>query len=162
MGSPVVYFLEMILRLPFELFLDAINEGLGFSQVFLQEGLELCPGNRDYLLTLLPTLVLRPAHTNIPAEEKNCKESPVGSSGLSVLKMVFALLTEMIAVYMRLTIIHLRYFSLERSLALRWRLFKSLIRLYVGLYEFFEQFISGGQSGSWSGNESGNLVEARG
>ena len=65
------------------------------------------------------TLVLRLAHTNILAEEKSCKGSPVDPSGPSGLKMVFALLTEVIVVYMQLTIIHLQYLSIERLLALR-------------------------------------------
>ena len=162
MGSPIVYFLQLVLRVPFELFPDTINKWLGFSQVLLQKGLELCPGNGDQLLTLVATLVLRLVHTNVLAEEKSCKGSPVGPSGPSGLKMVFALLTEVITVYIQVIIIHLRYFSLERSLALCWRLSRSLVWLQVGLYEFFEQFIGRGRSGSRSGNQSGNLVGARG
>ena len=63
--------------------------------------------------------VLRPAHTNIFAKERSYKRSPVGSGGFSNLKMIFALLTEMIAIYMQLTIIHLRYLSLKKLLELR-------------------------------------------
>ena len=110
----------------------------------------------------MATFVLRPAHINVSAEEKSCKRSLVGLGGSSGLKIVFALLTEVIAVHMQLTIIHLRYLSLERSLALRWRRSRPLVRLQVGLYEFFEQFIGRGRSGSRSGNQSGNLNGARG
>ena len=72
-------------------------------------------------------LVLHPAHTNVSAEEKSCKGSLIGPGGPSGLKIVFVLLTEVILVYMRLTIIHLWYLSLERSLALRWRMSRSLV-----------------------------------
>ena len=70
--------------------------------------------------------------------------------------MVFALLTKVIAVLMRLTIIHLRYLSRERFLALRLRLSRSLVWLQVGLHKFFEQFIGRGQSASRSESQSGN------
>ena len=103
-------------------------------------------------------LLLRPAHTNGPAEEKSCKKSLVDPIVPSGLKMVFALLTEVIAVHMWLIIIHLWYLSLESPLALRWSLFRSLGRFLVGLHEFFEQFIGRGRSGNRSGNQSGNLV----
>ena len=110
----------------------------------------------------MATLVLRPVHTNVPVEESSYKGSPVGPRGPSSLKMVFALLTEVIAVHMRLIIIYLRYLSLERSLTLCWKLSRPLVQLQVGLYEFFEQFIGRGRSRSQSGNQSGNLDGVRG
>ena len=42
--NPVVYFLQLVLRVPFELLPDTINEGLGLSQVLPQESLEFGPG----------------------------------------------------------------------------------------------------------------------
>ena len=48
---------------------------------------------------------------------------------------------------MGLTIIYFWYFSLKNLFALRRKLFKSLVRLQLGLYEFFEQFIRSGRSG---------------
>ena len=105
-------------------------------------------------------LVLCPVHTNIFAEEKSCKESPVGPSGPSSFKIIFTLLTEVIAVHVQFTIIYLWYLSLKGSLALCWRLFRSLVWLQVGFYELFEQFIGKGQS--QSGNQSENQSGARG
>ena len=64
-------------------------------------------------------LELHPAHSNIPTEKKGRKKSPVGPSGLSSLKIIFPLLTEVIAVHMQLTIIYYWYFSLKDLLALR-------------------------------------------
>ena len=68
--------------------------------------------------------------------------------------MIFALLTEVIAVHVQLIIVYLWYLSLKGLLMLYWRLFRFLIRLQVGLHEFFEQFI--GREKSRSGNRSGN------
>ena len=80
--------------------------------------------------------------------------------------MIFALLTEVIAVHVRLTIVHLWYLSLKGLFALLRRLSRSLVRLQVGLHEFFEQFLGSDRSGSRSGNrsgiQSGNQFGARG
>ena len=46
-------------------------------------------------------------HTKVPPEKKNRKKSRVGPGGSSSLKMIFAILTEVIAVYVQFTIIHL-------------------------------------------------------
>ena len=83
-------------------------------------------------------LVLRPADTNIPAEEGSCEKSPVVPSGPSSLKIILALLTEVIAVHVGLTIVHLWYLGLKGSLALRWRWSRSLVRLQVGPHELSE------------------------
>ena len=55
----------------------------------------------------MATLALRPMHTNVSAEEKSCKRRPIGPSGPSSLTMIFVLLTEVIAIYLRLTIVRL-------------------------------------------------------
>ena len=78
--------------------------------------------------------------------------------------MIFALLTEVIAVHMGLIIINLWNLSLKVSFALQ--LSRSLVRLQVGLHKFFEQFLGSDRSGSRSGNrsgiQSGNQFGARG
>ena len=68
--------------------------------------------------------------------------------------MIFALLAEVVAVYVRFTIVYIRHISLKRSFALFWRLARSLVRLQVSLHELFEQFIVRGRSGSWSPRDS--------
>ena len=83
--------------------------------------------------------------------------------------MILALLTEVIAVHMWLTIIYLYYFSFKGLFALRRRLSRFLVCLQVGFYKFFEQFIGSNRSGSrsrsrsgnQSGNHSGNQIGAR-
>ena len=92
----------------------------------------------------MATLVLRPVHDNVSAEEKSCKGSPFGPSGPSSLKIIFALLTEVIAVYVQITIVHLWYLSLKKLLTLHWKLSRFLVQLQVGPHELFEQFIGRG------------------
>ena len=165
MGGPVIYFLQLVLRVSLELSPDAINKWLRFLQILPQEGLELCPGNGDWFLTSVAMFELCPAHTKILTEKKSCKRSPVGPGGPGSLKVIFALLTEGIAVHMRLIIIYLWYFSLKGLFALCWQLSRSLVQLQVSFYEFFEQFIGRDRSGkrnrNRSGNQSGNQIGAR-
>ena len=47
------------------------------------------------------------AYTNIPTEKESCKVSPIEPDSPDSLKMIFAPLTEVIAVHMGLTIIYL-------------------------------------------------------
>ena len=154
MRDLVVYFLQLVLRVSLELPPNTINEWLGFPQVLLQESLELCPGNRGKFLTSIAIFVLCPVHTNIPTKKGSCKGGPIEPSSPDGLEIIFASLTEVIAIYMGLTIIYLRYLSLKSSFALR--LFRSLVRLQVGLHEIFEQFIGSDKNGSRSGTRSGN------
>ena len=112
----------------------------------------------------MATFVPRLAHTNIPWKEKSCKESLIGTDGPDGLEIIFALLTEVVAIHVRFFIVHIWYFSLEGSLALRWRPTRSWVQLQVGPHELFEQFIRRGrsQSGNWSENQRGNQFETRG
>ena len=97
-------------------------------------------------------------------EKESCKESLIEPGSSDGLEKIFALLTEVIAVHMGLTIIYLWYLSLKVLFALR--LSKSLVRLQIGLHEFLEQFLKSDRSESRSGNrsenQSGNQIGARG
>ena len=106
-------------------------------------------------------LVLRLLYINTPTQKKSCKESLVGPIGPSSLKIIFAQLIKVIAVYVWLTIVHLWYLSLKKLLALRWKLSRSLVWLQVGPHELFKQFIGGrwSRSRNWSRNRSGNQSE---
>ena len=99
---------------------------------------------------------MRPAHTYVFTEKKNCKRSPVGPSGQNGLKIIFALLIKVVAAHVQLSIVHIWYFSLKRLLALHWRLSRFLIWLQISLHELFEQFLRKMESKSQSGNGSKN------
>ena len=154
--DPVIYFLQLVLRVSLELPPDAINKWLRLPQVFPQKGLELYPDFGDLFLTFLAMFELCPVHTNIPMKKRSCKRSLVGPDGFGVLEIIFALLTEVITVHMQLIILYLWYLSLKGLFALCWRLSRYLVCLQVGLHKFFEQFIGSNQSRTWSKNQSGN------
>ena len=104
----------------------------------------------------MTAFVLRLLYTNVSTKNKSCKESLVGLGGSNSLKIIFLLLTKMVAVHVQLIIIYIQHFSLKSLLALHQKLFRSLVRLQVSLYEWFESFIGSNQSESWSRNQSGN------
>ena len=58
------------------------------------------------------------AHTNIFTKKKNCKKGLVGLGGLSSLKIIFALSTEIVIVHMQFTIIHIQHFNFKESFVL--------------------------------------------
>ena len=100
------------------------------------------------------TLELRLSYADVPTKKGSCKGGSVCPGGPRGLKMIFALLAEVVAVHMQFTIIYIRHLSLEGSFALLWRLARSLVGLQVSLYESFEQFIVKGWSGSRSPRDS--------
>ena len=77
-------------------------------------------------------------YTNIPIEKKSCKRNLVDFGGPNGLKMIFILLTKVVAVHMQLIIIYFWYFSHKGLLVLCQKLFWSLIQLQVSLHELFE------------------------
>ena len=101
----------------------------------------------------MTTVELRLTHINVLPKKKSCKGSPVGPSGPSSLKIVFALLAEVVAVHMQLTIVYLRHLSLKELLALRGRLFGSLVQLQIDLHELFENSLvaTGARTGAGTG-----------
>ena len=76
------------------------------------------------------------AYTNIPTEKKSYKKSLIEPDSPGSLEIIFALLIEVIAVHIKLTIIYLWYFSLKGLFA--FRLSRSLVCLQVGPHKFFE------------------------
>ena len=94
-----------------------------FSQVFLEESLEFLPAWRHGSIPLNPVFVLLPAKKNPILEKKSCKRYALMALGPSCLKMVFALLTEVIAFYVQILIVQVRVLCFEgpvKSIFLRF------------------------------------------
>ena len=157
MGSPVIYFLQLVLRVSFEFSPNAINKWLKFFQVFLQESFELCLGYGSLFPTSMTALVLSLLHANASTKKKSCKKSPVGPGGPSGLKIIFALLTKVVVVYVWLSKVYIQHLSLKRLLTLCWRLSRSLVWLQISLHKLSKQFIGKKPSKSRRRNRSGNL-----
>ena len=66
-GCLVSDFFQLILGVPLKLTPDAVNEGLGASEILMEEGLKLWP--RDGSGTLVAALVLCPSEADRATEE---------------------------------------------------------------------------------------------
>ena len=89
----------------------------------------------------MATLKLYLAYIKILMEKESCKKCSIGLGSPGNLKIIFALLTEVVEIYVQFIIIHFQYLSLKMLLALCQRLSKSLVLLQVGFHKLFEQFI---------------------
>ena len=103
MGCPVEEFLLLVLEVPLELSSVGVHKGLGVTQPSSKECLELVPRNRDRDFGVMLPLVLLPAEANPVPEEGRGKGNPGRSRGSSNSKIVFTLLTEVVAVYVGLS-----------------------------------------------------------
>ena len=92
-----------MLRVPFELSPVGVHKGLGVTQALSKECLELVPHDRDRGFGVMSLLVLLPAKADPVPQEKRGKKNPGRSRGSSGSKIVLTLLTEVVAVHVRLS-----------------------------------------------------------
>ena len=104
-GCPVEDFLLLVLGVPLELSPVDVHKGLRVTQASSKECLELVSRDRDRGFGVMSPLVLLPAEANLIPQEKPGKRNPGRSYGSSGSKIVLILLTEVIAVHVRLSAI---------------------------------------------------------
>lgn len=160
MRSPILSFFYLVLRATFDLTPDAIYESLKVTEILPKEGLELNLDYRDCPFTLVTTLVLSPTETDISSKKRGFKRGAVRTSGSGCFKMVLTLLTEIIAVHVRFSIVQVRNPGFERALS-RSSLILTLDGFHIDLHKLMKIFIgilvrSGGRSGKRSGKRSGS------
>ncbi len=83
--------------------LDVIDKWSGFAKVFSQKSFEVWP--RDGVTILVAILVLGLLIVDGSIEERDYKQDTVRAGSPYSVKIVFALLTEVIAVHMQFSII---------------------------------------------------------
>lgn len=100
MRSPFQRFFKLILRVAFELASDVIYERFIITKVLLWKDLELGPGYRNYFTVIL-ALVLSPLVADGPSKKRNYKWNTLWASSPNCVKVIFTLLTKVIAIHMR-------------------------------------------------------------
>ena len=100
-----------------------------------RKGLELFPGNRDWVFSLMFLLVLLPIEVNAVTQERCCKENTVGALGSGSSKLILILLTEVIAFHVKLITIDIRWSSLQ------WLLTRAIKRRSLGFEDRPEDFL---------------------
>ena len=85
---------------------------MGVTQALAQQRLEFVSGDRDRGVGVISPLVLLPAEAN-PVPKKRCgKRDPRRPRSSSGSKIVFTLLTKVVAVYVRLSAVYVQEVSL--------------------------------------------------
>ena len=111
-----MYFLLLVFRVSLNLGLDVSYKRGGFSKTLLEKSLEFIPSEKSGLVALNLGLMLLLAKINPVSEERSRKENTLGSRSTGRVEIVLALLTEIIALYMQVSIIQVGITGLEGSL----------------------------------------------
>lgn len=109
-----MHFLELILKVMFEFTLDIIYKSSRIAKVFLQKSLKLNSGYKNYFFTLMVVLILSPLVANHLLKKQSYKQSIFWTNGFSCVKMIFILLTKMVAIYLRFLLVYVWQLSLKR------------------------------------------------
>lgn len=107
----------MILKVSLDSVPDTINQALRLLKVFFHIGLKLDPRDKIYCLSLVPKFVLILAEIDWPVEKRSCKQNTVGLGSTDSLKLVFTLLTELITIHVRFSIVQVGKTSFKKTLS---------------------------------------------
>ena len=113
--SAILNFLLLVLEISLNPAPDGIHERPGVPETLSEECLELNPRQGSHCLA--SKLVLVPTKADSITKEQSCKRGTVKASGTGGSKMVFTLLTEVVAFYVRLSIIEIGEPSLQLALS---------------------------------------------
>ena len=91
-----------MLGVPLDLSPVGVHEGLGVTQALAEKRLELVPGNQDRAVCVSLPFILLLAETDPIPKERYGKGNLVSSRSPSGSKIVLTLLTEVVAVHVRL------------------------------------------------------------
>lgn len=92
---------------------DGIHKQPGICKTFFEESFEFNPSQRNHYLALKLVLVLM--KTDHIMKEQSCKQGIIKANGITSSKIILILLIEVVAFYLRFSIIEIREFSLQMS-----------------------------------------------
>ena len=147
MGCPVLGFFQLVLGVYLKLTPDTVNKSLRASEVFLEESLELWPCDRSG--AFVAVLVLSSSEADGITEEGGGKKGTIHPCGAWGFKIIFTLLTKMIAIHMRFSRVGFRGSSFKW--ALPWlQLVPSLNHPHKHFHEFGKEVLGGRENKGWS------------
>ena len=97
MESVVSSLFYLVLRVLFKLVPNTIDKGLEVPKILLEKSFELWPCDQSGVLMM--ALVLSPSKPNNAMEKSGGKRGIIYPCGTRYLKIIFTLLTKMVAVY---------------------------------------------------------------
>lgn len=103
--SPILNLFLFVLGISFNLSLDASYKGGEFSKVLLKKNLKFLPNRRDGTIIFNLSLLVLLIKVDYIPKNQSCKGYTLGKHGIGHVKIVFALLTKIIAIHIRAIII---------------------------------------------------------
>lgn len=113
MVSLILSFLLLVLRISLDSSLNAGYKDIGFSKALFKNGFELISSRRDGTVIFNLGLVLLPIEINPILKKQHCTKDALGARGNGFVKMVHALLTKIITLYMGAIIVQVGIPGLE-------------------------------------------------
>lgn len=89
-----------MLKISLDLNRDAGHKGGGFSKTLLEKSLRFVPSRGDSTVIFNLGLLLLPADVDLIPKEQGFKEDKLGTCDIGHIKMVLAMLIEVITLYM--------------------------------------------------------------
>ena len=102
-----------MLGIPLDFSPVGIHKDLGVTQALMEERLELVPRDWDRNLCIISPLILLPAKADPVLEEGRGKENLDRLRGSGGSKVVFTLLTEVVTVYVGLSVVYVQGTGLQ-------------------------------------------------
>lgn len=108
MCNPVENFFQLVLEISLNLSPVAIHKGLGVSLAFEEECLKLVLSNQDRAVYNFFLLILLLAEADLVMKKRRSKKKQVKTLSSSGDKVIFTLLTEVVAFHIGFTVVHAR------------------------------------------------------
>lgn len=99
MRSPILYFLLLVLGISLNLYLDVGHKQSRFSKTLSEKNFKFILSRGNNTIEFNLSLVLLPVEANAVAEERNCKGDALVTHSTGCVKIILALLTEVITFY---------------------------------------------------------------
>ena len=116
MGNPVLDLFRLMLGVTPKLCLYLPNKCIAFSWAFFEKDLEFISGEKSKLITLFLGLILLPPVEDSILQKLCSKKYTLMTLESSNLKMILALLADIIALYMQITIIVIGVLEFKRPI----------------------------------------------
>ena len=99
MGSPILYFLLLVLRILLNFCPDVSYKQVGFFETLPEKSFKFVSNRGDSTIVFNLSLVLLPAEVDPVIEKRGCKENALVIRSTGHVKMILALLTKVITLY---------------------------------------------------------------
>lgn len=105
MKNPILYFLLLVLEIPFNLGLNIGYKQDKFFKTLSKKNLEFVLSKKGNFITLTLGYILLLVEINFILEKQSCKRNMLRLCNTGYVKIVFIILTEVIVLYIKTTII---------------------------------------------------------